>query len=166
MSKPIPEGYHSVTPSFTFKDSQKALEFYKKAFGAKVIDFVPGLNGRGVMHATMQIGNSILMMGDEMPASQAGGPDSEKCSKSAETTGSSPVSMYVYVPDADAIFKQAIAAGATENMPMMDMFWGDRAGSLKDPFGYSWMVATHKKDLTHEEVKKGAEAFFAQMAKK
>ena len=159
MSKAIPEGYHAVTPSFTFKDCKKAVEFYKKAFGAKVLDFMPSPTGRGTMHATIQIGNSILMMGDEMPGS-------ENCAKSAETLGSSPISLYVYVTDADATFKQAVADGATAAMPVADMFWGDRAGSLKDPFGYSWMVATHARDLTPAEITKGAEAFFAQMAKK
>ncbi|MBI3313931.1 MAG: VOC family protein [Candidatus Omnitrophica bacterium] len=155
MTKSIPEGYHAVTPSLTLKDSKKALEFYKKAFGAKVLDFVPSPTGQGVMHATMQIGNSIIMMGDEMPQCQ-----------SAETLGSSPVSLYVYVPDADATFKQAVAAGGTVVMPVAEMFWGDRAGNIKDPFGYSWMIATHTRDLTNDEIKKGAEAFFAQMAKK
>ena len=158
MAKAIPDGYHTLTPSFTFKDSQKAIEFYKKAFGAKVLDFMPGLNGKGVMHASLQIGNSIFMMGDEMPNSN--------CSQSAETTGNSPISLYLYVPDADAAFKQAVAAGGKEVMPMMDMFWGDRCGSLKDPFGYSWMIATHKQDLTNEQIQTGAEAFFAQMPKK
>ena len=148
--KPIPEGYHAVTPSLTLKSSAKAVEFYKKAFGAKVLDFFPSPTGHGTMHATIQIGNSILMMGDEM----------EHC-KSAETLGGSPMSLYVYVPDADAIFKQAVAAGATVVMPVADMFWGDRAGNLKDPFGYSWMIATHKQDLSNDEIKKGAEAFFA-----
>lgn len=158
MTQPVPEGYHAVTPSFTFKDSQKAIDFYKKAFGAKVIDLLPNLNGRGVMHATIQIGNSILMMGDEMPDS--------KCSKSAESLGSSPVSFYIYVPNVDAAFKQALAAGGVEVMPVADMFWGDRCGTLKDPFGYSWMIGTHMRDLTKEEIGKGAEAFFAEMAKK
>jgi PhnB protein len=159
MVKSIPEGYHSVTPSFTFKDSQKAIDFYKKAFGAKVLATMKSLDGRGIMHATIQIGNSILMMGDEMPGA-------ENCAKSAETLGSSPISLYIYVPDADAAFKQAVAAGGTEAMPVADMFWGDRAGSIRDPFGYSWMIATHKQDLTNEQIRKGAEAFFAQMAKK
>ena len=159
MAKPIPDGYHSVTPSFTFKDSKKAIEFYKKAFNAKVLDLFPNLTGNGIMHATIQIGNSILMMGDEMP-------NSEKCAKSAETTGSCPISLFVYVENADAAFKQAVAAGAKENMPVMDMFWGDRAGSVKDPFGYSWMIATHKRDMSKDEIKKEAEAFFAQMTKK
>ena len=155
QAKPIPEGYQTVTPSLTFKDSARALEFYKKAFGAKVLDFFASPTGRGTMHATMQIGNSILMMGDEMP----------NC-KSAETLGSSPMSLYVYVPNADATFNRAVAAGAAVVMPVADMFWGDRAGNIKDPFGYSWMIATHTQDLTQDEISKGAESFFATMAKK
>ncbi len=158
MAKSIPEGYHTVTPSFTFKDSKKAIEFYKKAFSAKVLDVLPALDGRGTMHATIQIGNSIVMMGDEMP--------NPNCSKSAESLGASPISFYIYVPNVDAAFKQAIAAGAVETMPVADMFWGDRCGSLKDPFGYSWMIGTHVQDLTQEQISKGADAFFAQMAKK
>ena len=155
MVKSIPEGYHAVSPSFTFKDSQKAIDFYKKAFGAKVLDVFPDLTGRGIMHATIQIGDSIIMMGDEGPQCQ-----------SAETLGSSPITLFIYVPNADATFKQAVAAGGTVAMPMAEMFWGDRAGSIKDPFGYSWMIATHTRDLTQEQIRKGAEAFFAQMAKK
>lgn len=159
MAKSIPEGYHTVTPSFTFKDSKKAIEFYKKAFGAKVLDLFPSLNGQGIMHVTIQIGNSIVMMGDE-------NPNAENCGKSAETLGGSPISLYLYVSNADAAFKQAVEAGGTETMPVADMFWGDRCGTLKDPFGYSWMIATHKQDLNQDEIRKGAEAFFAQMAKK
>jgi len=155
MVKSIPDGYRTVTPSFTFKDSKKAIEFYQKAFSAKVLDVFPNLSGPGIMHATIQIGDSIIMMGDEMPQS-----------KSAETLGSSPISLYIYVPNADAAFAQAVAAGGTVAMPVADMFWGDRAGSIKDPFGYSWMIATHTQDLTNEQVRKGAEAFFSQMAKK
>ena len=155
MAKPIPEGYRTVTPSLTFKDSKKALEFYKKALGVKVLDFFPSPSGQGIMHATMQIGDSVLMMGDEMA----------EC-KSAETLGGCPMSLYVYVPNADATFNQAVAAGATVTMPVADMFWGDRAGNIKDPFGYTWMIATHKQDLTNDEVRKGAEVFFAQMSKK
>ena len=157
MIKAIPEGYHSVTPSFTFKDCRKAIEFYKNAFGAKATSVMPSLDGKGVMHATIVIGDCTLMMGDEMAS---GG-----C-KSAETLGHSPISLYIYDKDADALFKKAVLAGATVTMPMGDMFWGDRCGSVKDPFGYSWMIGTHKQDLTQEEIQKGAEAFFAQMAKK
>lgn len=155
MTAYVPKDYHSVTPSFTFKNSSKAIEFYKKAFGAAVIDFMPSLDGKGVMHATIKIGDSILMMGDEMPNCQ-----------SAETLGGSPMSLYLYVLDADAVFKQAVAAGASVVMPVEDMFWGDRAGNVRDPFGYTWMIATKKKELTHEEIKQGAAAFFERMSKR
>lgn len=155
--KPIPEGYHTLTPSLTFKNSSKALEFYQLAFGAKVLDHLPYPDGRGTMHATMRLGDSILMMGDEMP--------SEGCAKSAETLGGSPISLYVYVQNVDQAFEQAVGAGATVTMPVMDMFWGDRCGSLKDPFGYSWMVATHIKDMSELEIKRGAQDFFTQCAK-
>lgn len=159
MAKPIPNGYHTVTPSFTFKDSKKAIEFYKEAFDAKVLDLFPHASGQGIMHATLQIGESIVMMGDENPAA-------ENCGKSAETLGGSPISLYLYVPNADAAFNQAVSAGAAATMPVADMFWGDRVGQIKDPFGYLWTIATHKQDLTNDEIRKGAEAFFAQMAKK
>lgn len=153
MTKPIPDGYHSISPYLTFKDTHRAIEFYKKVFEAKERLIMPGPNGRGVMHSELQIGNSIFMMGDENP---------QKNNKSAETLGSSPVSFYLYVTDVDASFKKAVEAGARVEMPLQDMFWGDRAGTVKDPFGYVWMIATHKKDLTPEEIKKGAEAAFAQ----
>ena len=156
-AKEIPEGFHSVTLSLTLKNSLKAIEFYKKAFNAKTLEVLPAPDGRSTMHATIQIGDSILMMGDEQP--------SQGC-KSAESLGASPVSLYIYVPNVDAAFKQAVAAGAAVTMPVGDMFWGDRCGSLKDPFGYSWMIATHISDLTSEEVRQGAESFFAGMAKK
>lgn len=154
MAKSIPDGYRSVTPSLTFINSQKALDFYQKAFGAKVIDLLKSPAGSGIMHATMKIGDSILMMGDEIP----------QC-LSAESQGGSPISLFVYVPDVDAAFDKAITAGCMLTMPVSDMFWGDRVGSLKDPFGYSWMFATHKKDLTREQIQQGAREFFAQMAK-
>ncbi len=108
------------------------------------------------MHAAIQIGDSILMMGDERPA--------QEC-KSAQSLGTSPVGLYVYVPNVDEIFKQAVAAGATVTMPVANMLWGDRCGSLKDPFGYSWMIATHTRNLTKEKIKESAESFFAQAGK-
>ena len=159
MTKPVPDGYHTLTPSFTFKDSKKAIEFYKKAFGAEVIDLFPRPNGEGIMHATMKIGNSIFMMGDEMP----GNAD---CGSSAETIGKSPISLYLYVSNIDSVFEQVVAVGGKVTMPVADMFWGDRTGMIKDPFGYSWAIATHTQDLTNDQVRKGAEAFFAQMEKK
>lgn len=157
MVKPIPDGFHSVTPSLTLKNSQKAIEFYQKAFGAKLLDTFPSLDGKGIMHAVIQIGDSLIMMGDEM-----GGPESPK---SAETTGGSPMSLYIYVNDVDAVYKQAMAAGAKVVFPVGEMFWGDRACNLKDPFGYQWMIATHKRDLTKEQVTAEAKEFFAQMSK-
>lgn len=152
-TQPIPNGYRSVTPSFTYKNTKNAIDFYAKAFGAKTIDTFASMDGKGIMHAVIQIGDSRIMMGDEMP----------HC-PSAETMGNSPIGMFLYVTDVDAAFKKAIAAGATEAMPVSDMFWGDRAGSVKDPFGYSWMIATHTQDFTPEQIRQNAEKFFAQMA--
>ena len=154
--KPIPDGYHAVTPCVTLKNSREAIEFYKKAFGAEVLCIFPTPDGKNTVHAAIQIGNSILMMGDERPPWTC---------KSAETLDSSPVSFYVYVPNADAAFKQAVAAGASIIMPVADMFWGDRCGTLKDPFGYSWTIATHTRDLTQEEIQEGAKSFFANAGK-
>ena len=157
MAKAIPEGYQSVTPFFMFKDAREAIEFYKKAFGATERFVMPGPDGKGVMHAELQIGDSIIMMGEENP--------NEPC-KSAETIGGSPVSFYLYVENVDDAFRRALKAGSESRMPVEDMFWGDRVGTVQDPFGYSWSLATHTKDLTEEEIQKGAEAWFAEMAKK
>lgn len=154
--KAIPEGFHTVTPSLSLKDSLKAIAFYEKAFGAKNPEVFPSPDGKHTMHATIRIGDSILMMGDEMP---------DMGCKSAESLGTSPISLYVYVQDVDAIFEQAVAAGATAVMPVADMFWGDRCGSLKDPFGYVWTIATHNRDLTEEEIQDGAKAFFTATEK-
>ena len=154
--KAVPEGFHTVTPCLSLKNSVKALEFYKKAFGAKVLDIFPSPDGKSTMHAVMQIGNSILMMGDE----NAG----QNC-RSAESLGASPIGLFIYVPDADAAFKQAAAAGATVIMPVTDMFWGDRCGAVKDPFGYTWTIATHVRDLTRKEIEEGALSFAAQAVK-
>ncbi len=118
---------------------------------------MPGPDGKGVMHAELLIGNSIIMMGEENPH--------EPC-KSAVSLGGSPVSFYIYVDSVDEAFQRALDAGGESRMPLQDMFWGDRVGTLQDPFGYSWMIATHTKDLTDEEIQEGARAAFAQMAKK
>ncbi|MBU5612985.1 VOC family protein [Geomonas azotofigens] len=154
MTKPIPEGFHSVTAMFMFKDCRKAIDFYKNAFGAVERYAMPGPDGRGIMHAELQVGDSIIMMGDEFPG--------ENC-KSAETLGASPISFYLYVDNVDAAFRRALEAGATEKMAVQEMFWGDRAGSLQDPFGYNWMLATHTRDLSPEEISAGAKAAFAQV---
>jgi PhnB protein len=157
MTKAIPEGFHTVTPMFMFKDARKAIAFYKRAFGAEERFAMPGPDGKGVMHAELRIGDSIIMMGDENPQ--------QPC-KSAETIGASPISFYLYLENVDEAFRIALEAGAEARMPVEDMFWGDRAGTVQDPFGYSWMLATHTKDLTPEEIQQGAQAAFAEMARK
>ncbi len=153
MGKWIPEGFQSVTPMLLYKDVRKAIDFYKRALGAEELLVMPGPDGKGVMHAEIRIGSSIIMMGEENPQ--------EVC-KSAETMGGSPVGLYVYLEDVDEAFKRVLGAGAVTRMAVMDMFWGDRAGTVQDPFGYAWTLATHIKDLTPEEIQKGAEAFLAE----
>jgi PhnB protein len=153
MNKAIPEGFHSLTAGLIFKDTLKAIEFYKSAFGAVERYVMPMPGGKGVMHAEIMIGDSILMMNDEF--------EQQQC-KSAESMGGSPVSFYLYVEEVDAVFRMALAAGATEQMPVQEMFWGDRAGSLRDPFGYNWMIASHTRDLSPQEIADGAKAAFSK----
>lgn len=147
MTSKIPEGYHSVTPILVFKDARRAIDFYKRAFGAQERFVMPGPDGSGVMHAELLIGTSIVMLGEENPH--------QPC-RSAETAGGSPVSFYLYLEDVDGVFRVALEAGATELMPVEEMFWGDRAGAVQDPFGYGWFLATHTRDLTMEEIREGA----------
>jgi uncharacterized glyoxalase superfamily protein PhnB len=154
MIKKIPDEFHSVTPMLVLKDARKAVEFYKRALGAQELMIMPGADGKGVMHAEIRIGDSIVMLGEECPGAPC---------KSAETLGGSPVSFYIYVEDVDAAFKVAVDAGAEVEMAVREMFWGDRMGSVRDPFGYSWGLATHTRDLTPEEIRKGAEEAAAQM---
>ncbi len=153
MARAIPEGFRSVTPMFIFKDGRKAIEFYKRAFGAVERYATPGPDGKGVMHAELLVGDSIIMLGEENPQ--------QHC-KSAEAAGCSPVSFYLYVGNVDEAFRKALDAGAETQMPVQDMFWGDRVGTVRDPFGYTWMLATHRKDLTPEEIQKGAKASFEE----
>jgi uncharacterized glyoxalase superfamily protein PhnB len=155
--KPVPDGYHTLTPMVVFKDARKAIEFYKKALGAKERMCMPGPDGKGVMHAEIQVGDSIIMLGEEMPQ--------QNC-KSAQSFGGSPVSFYLYVPDADAAFKKAVDSGASIQMPLQDAFWGDRWGCVTDPFGHTWSLATHKRDIGPEEMKKASAAACAEMAAK
>jgi len=150
--KPIPQGYTTVTPSITLKDTSKAIEFYKNALGATEKMRMPGPDGR-IMHAEIQIGNSNIMMNDEVMGS-----------RSAQTIGGSPVSFYLYVENADTAFQKAISAGGKQIMPVTDMFWGDRMGNFEDPFGHRWTIAMHVKDVTPEEMKRGQEEFMKQMA--
>jgi uncharacterized glyoxalase superfamily protein PhnB len=154
MTTPIPVGFHTVTPILILKDARSAIEFYRSAFGAQIRSISPGPDGKTVMHAEITIGNSIIMMGEEHPMNPM---------KSAQTLGGSPISFYLYFEDVDAAFAKATGAGAKVEMPVQDMFWGDRVGSLTDPFGYSWMLATHKEDLSEDEVQKRGKAAFAKM---
>jgi PhnB protein len=150
--KPIPEGFHSLTVYLAVKDADKAIDFYKKAFGAIEHFRLNGPDGK-VMHTELQIGSSRLMMCD--PCDQGG-------FASPDLDGKTSFAMHLYVPDVDAQFKRAIDAGATVQREVQDQFYGDRMGTLKDPFGHLWLVSTHKEDLTPEEIGKRAEQAFQQ----
>ena len=149
-----PKGFNTLTPHLIVRDAKKAMDFYQKAFGAESGRINYGPDGKSVMHAEMKIGDSMLMLVDENPQWNSLSPLS--------IGASSPVVVHVYVEDADAAFKRAVDAGATVKMPLMDAFWGDRYGQLVDPFGHHWSIATHKEDVTDEEIKKRAEEFFSQ----
>jgi PhnB protein len=155
MSKaksPVPEGFHTVTPHLIFENAAKAIDWYKKALGAEEKSRSLGPDGK-IAHAQLQIGNSLIMLNDAM----GGG-------KSAKSLGGSPISLWIYVPDCDAVFNRAVAAGAhVAPGPMgqlADQFWGDRAGSFTDPEGYQWTVATRKEDVSREEMDRRAQEFF------
>jgi PhnB protein len=142
--KPIPEGSHTVTPHLVCAGAAEAIDFYKKAFNATEFCRMPGPNGR-VMHAEIRIGDSNVMLMDEMPECGGLGPKSLK---------GSPVTLHLYVKDVDAFAARAVSAGARITMPVADMFWGDRYGQLEDPFGHRWSVATHTRDVSPEEMQK------------
>jgi PhnB protein len=152
--KAIPEGYHTITPHIIVRDANRAIDFYKRAFGAEELGRMPGPDGKGIMHAVIRIGNSMLMLADEFP-----GMDS----LSPATVGGTSVTLHLYVEDVDVVTDRAVKAGATVKMPVADMFWGDRYGIVADPFGHRWSIATHKQDLTAAEVRQGAEKAFSQM---
>lgn len=141
---PVPKGYHTLTPGLTLKDAARAIDFYKKAFGAVERSRMSGPDGR-VMHAELEIGDSPFMIGEEMPERGVRGP---------QTIGGTAVSLNVYIDDADATFKQAVAAGAKAMQPVDLMFWGDRYGKVEDPFGHVWGLCTHVEDLTPEEIER------------
>ena len=154
--KPIPEGYHTITPYLTVKNAEHAIEFYKAAFGATVRGGVAkGPDGK-VMHAEIKIGDSILMLADEFPSFGSVAPDS--------TRGSS-AGLHIYVDNVDAAFDRAVKAGAKVEMPVMDQFWGDRYGRLLDPFGHKWSIATHVKDMSADEMKHAMDDAMAKMQK-
>src|SRR5207244_7205363 len=146
--KPIPEGYHSVTPYLIVKGGADAIEFYKKAFGATELFRFPAPGGK-IGHAEIKIGDSPIMLADEFP---------EMGHKAPQSEAGSPVGLMIYVDDVDTIFSQAIAAGGREQRPVKDQFYGDRSGTLVDPFGHIWTVATHKEAVSMEELERSAKA--------
>lgn len=152
---PVPPQYGTATPHLVVSPCSEALEFYQKAFGAKVLLTMPGPEGR-ILHAEMKIGDSIVMCSDEMPV--PGGPSRKTPKNAGATTGG----VMLYVKDVDAFFEKAVAAGAASVMPPTDQFWGDRYGQLEDPFGHVWAVATHLYDLTPKQMQKEMQKMFAQ----
>ncbi|SEK58457.1 VOC family protein [Nitrosovibrio tenuis] len=147
--KPIPDGYHSITPYLMINGAAGAIEFYKRAFGAKEM-FKMGAPGDKIGHAEILIGDSRVMMADDC--------GKESPFRSPQSSGSSPVGLYLYVDDVDKLFAQAVNAGARVIKPVQDQFYGDRTGALEDPFGHIWFIATHKEDLSPDEIKKRATA--------
>ncbi len=145
--KPIPEGYHTATPYLIVKGAAKAIEFYKKAFGAT--ELMRMGDDKTIHHAEIKIGTSPIMLADECPEMQAVSP---------ETLGGSPITIMLYVEDVDAVFKKAVEAGATVQRPLADQFYGDRTGGVQDPFGHKWYIATHIEDVPHDELQKRAAA--------
>ncbi len=152
--KPIPDGYHTATPYLIVKGAAKAIDFYKKAFGATEIMRMD--DGEKIHHAEIKIGTSPIMLGDECVEMDAISP---------ETLGGSPITIMLYVEDVDAMFNAAVAAGATVNRPLADQFYGDRTGGLTDPFGHKWYVATHIEDVSHEELEKRSSALMKKEMK-
>lgn len=148
MANPIPDGYHAVTPYLICRNAARAIEFYEKAFGAKELLRFPGPNGT-IGHAELQIGDSRVMMADESP---------DGAWRSPQSIGGTSVSMVIYVPDVDAVFRQAVAAGATAVREVQDQFYGDRMGTLQDPFGHIWSIGTHIEDVSLEEMQRRAAA--------
>lgn len=155
MQNHIPDGYHTLTPALVVKDARKAIAFYKKAFGAEEKLVIPTPEGQ-VMHAELSIGDSRFMLGEENPAFPQ--------HLSAESLRGSPVSLNIYVPDAEAAFKKAVAAGAKGLQAPLDAFWGDRYAKVVDPFGYTWGILTHVKNVSPDEMKRGALDFMTQFA--
>jgi PhnB protein len=151
--KPIPEGYHTLTPYLAVDDAAKAIEFYKRAFGAKERMIMPAPDGK-IGHAELEIGDSIVMISDPFPQSTI---------KPPTELGGTGSGIFMYVEDVDEVIRQAVDAGAKVTTEAEDMFWGDRFGSVSDPFGHSWQIATHKEDLSPEEMDARAKKAMSEM---
>jgi len=150
-TKPIPEGYHTVTPYLAVDDAAKAIEFYKRAFGAKERVRMEAPGGK-IGHAELEIGDSILMLSDTFP---------QATTKPPKELGGTSASVFMYAEDVDEVVRQAVDAGATVTMEVADQFWGDRFGTVSDPFGHLWSIATHVEDLTPEEIAERGKAAMA-----
>ncbi len=151
--RPIPEGYHTVTPFLVVNGAARAIDFYQRAFGAKKIMQMNGPDGK-IAHAELKLGDSMIMLSDEMPGNDI---------RSPQSLGGTSAGIFLYVENVDAVFKQAQSAGAKVVMPVADMFWGDRYGKLTDPFGHSWSLATHKEDVSPQEMEKRGKEAMAKM---
>lgn len=152
--KPVPEGYRTVTPYLVVNDARTAIDFYRRAFGAKEVVKMDGPGGK-ISHAELKLGDSMIMLSDEMPGSGTRAPTS---------LGGTTAGVFLYLENVDTTFQQAVAAGAKVDSPLADMFWGDRYGKLTDPFGHSWSLATHKEDVAPEEMARRMKEETARMA--
>jgi len=152
--KPVPEGFHTLTPHLVVAGAAQAIDFYKQAFGAVEVTRMPGPDGK-IMHAQLRIGDSPVMLAEEMPSCSSFGP---------ATLKGTPVTLHLYVNDADASCARAASAGAKVVMPVTDMFWGDRYGVVQDPFGHQWAIATHVREVTPQEMRTAMEQMAAQHA--
>jgi PhnB protein len=154
MTKPIPKGFHSVTPYLALDDAAEAIDYYTQAFGAKELSRMEAPGGK-IGHAEIQIGDSIIMLTDTFPQSTTRAPSE---------LGGTTASIFLYVDDVDAVVEKAVKAGATVTMEVADQFWGDRFGSIKDPYGHSWAIATHVEDVSPEEMAERAKEAMAAMS--
>jgi PhnB protein len=152
----IPEGHHSITPSIIVRDSARAINFYKQAFGAQELGRLTTPDGKKIVHAELKIGDSIFFLSDEF---------SEMGARSPLSVGGTSSTLHLYLEDVDAVFQNAVDAGAKVKMPPQDMFWGDRYGKIVDPSGHEWGLASHREDISQVEMEKRSAAFFNQMAK-
>ena len=151
---PVPRGMHTVTPNLVLRDCARAIDFYKRALGAQERARMPSPDGQKIWHAELVVGDSTIFLNDEMPGMGRPAPTA---------ADPSPVTLWLYVADCDAAFDRAVKAGAKQTYAPSDMFWGDRCAGVADPFGYVWSFATHQKDMTEEEVRRGGEEFAKRM---
>lgn len=155
--RPIPEGYHTITTHLAVRDAAGAIEFYERAFGAEELGRMLAPDGRSIVHAELKIGDSRLFLCDDNP----------ECGfRSPESLGGASGALYLYVEDADKAFMKAVGAGARVKQPVTDMFWGDRVGTVTDPYGWQWDLATHKEDVPPGEMKERGEEFFRSMSRR